>query len=112
MKALADYKINVAQKLKLVDGRVENIMGKRENAGYQHFLLSPQCFQKSFILGVIKHWDCVVKGLTETTQLDQKLLVCAYGVLKLLVYAVEIVKLVIIFMKTEMDFKSNGFEKV
>ena len=27
--------------------RVENIVGKGENAGYQHFLLFPQCFQKS-----------------------------------------------------------------
>ena len=27
-------------------GRVENIVGKGENAGYQHFLLFPQCFQK------------------------------------------------------------------
>ena len=27
-------------------GRVENIAGKGENAGYQHFLLFPQCFQK------------------------------------------------------------------
>ena len=26
--------------------RVENNVGKRENAGYQHFLLFPQCFQK------------------------------------------------------------------
>ena len=26
---------------------VENIVGKGENAGYQHFLLLPQCFQKS-----------------------------------------------------------------
>ena len=25
--------------------RVENIVGKGENAGYQHFLLFPQCFQ-------------------------------------------------------------------
>ena len=25
--------------------RVENIVGKEESAGYQHFLLSPQCFQ-------------------------------------------------------------------
>ena len=23
-------------------------MGKRENAGYQHFLLFPQCYQKAF----------------------------------------------------------------
>ena len=26
--------------------RVENIVGKGENADYQHFLLLPQCFQK------------------------------------------------------------------
>ena len=26
--------------------RVENIVRKGENAGYQHFLLFPQCFQK------------------------------------------------------------------
>ena len=26
--------------------RVENILGKGENAGNQHFLLFPQCFQK------------------------------------------------------------------
>ena len=26
--------------------RVENTVGKGENAGYQHFLLFPQCFPK------------------------------------------------------------------
>ena len=45
-KALADDKIIVTQKLKFTWGRIENIMGKGENAGYQHFLLFPQCFQK------------------------------------------------------------------
>ena len=30
---------------------VENIARKGENAGYQHFLLFPQCFQKASILG-------------------------------------------------------------
>ena len=29
--------------------RVENIVGKGENAGYQHFLLFPLCFQKASI---------------------------------------------------------------
>ena len=29
----------------LVLDRVENILGTGENAGYQHFLLFPQCFQ-------------------------------------------------------------------
>ena len=42
------------KKLKFVNGRVENNVGKGENAGYQ-------CFQKSFILGVVKNRDCVVK---------------------------------------------------
>ena len=47
LKALADDKINVNQKLKFDMGKVENIVGKRENAGHQHFLLIPQCFKKS-----------------------------------------------------------------
>ena len=28
----------------ILHDRVENIMGKRENAGFQHFLFFPQCF--------------------------------------------------------------------
>ena len=41
-----------------VFNRVENIVEKGENAGYQHFLLFPQCFQKS-CFG--KSQDCVVR---------------------------------------------------
>ena len=41
---------------------VENIVGQGENAGFQHFLLVPHCFQMDFSLGVIKSWDCVVKS--------------------------------------------------
>ena len=41
LKASADDKIYVIEKLKFVLGRVENIMEKGENAGYQHFLLYP-----------------------------------------------------------------------
>ena len=48
MKVFADDKINVTEKLKFVLVQVENIVGKGENAGYQHFLLFPQCFEKSF----------------------------------------------------------------
>ena len=44
LKTFADDKINLAEKIKFVLGRVENIVGKGENAGYQHFLLFPQCF--------------------------------------------------------------------
>ena len=44
LKAFADDKIVVIKKLKFVLGRVENIVGKGENAGYQHFLLFSLCF--------------------------------------------------------------------
>ena len=54
LKAFADSTVNVAEKLNSVLGRVENIVGKGENAGYQHFLHFPQCFQKSSILGSLK----------------------------------------------------------
>ena len=40
--------------------RKENIVGKGENAGYQHFLLFPRCFQKASFLGVVISRDCVV----------------------------------------------------
>ena len=46
-KAFADNKINITEKVKFVLGRVENIVGKGENAGYQHFLLFPQYFPKA-----------------------------------------------------------------
>ena len=47
LKAFADNKINVNEKLKFGLGGVENIVEKGENSGYQHFLLFPLCFQKS-----------------------------------------------------------------
>ena len=53
-KTFADNKINVAQMMISVFHRVENILGKGENAGYQHFLLFPQCFQKASFLGSLK----------------------------------------------------------
>ena len=34
--------------VKVVFHRIENIVGKEENASYQHFLLFAQCFQKVF----------------------------------------------------------------
>ena len=41
------------EKLKLGLGRVENIVGKGENAGSQQFLLFPQCFQEvSFLISL------------------------------------------------------------
>ena len=39
LRAFADGKISVTKKLIFVMGRVENILGKEETAGNQHFLL-------------------------------------------------------------------------
>ena len=57
LKAFANDKSNVNQNLKFVLGRVENIVGKKENAGYQHFLLLPSVF----FLSVIESRDFVVQ---------------------------------------------------
>ena len=59
LKAFADDKLLVSVDKNSVDDklsvdkmtisffdRVENTGGKRENAGYQHFLLFPKCFPK------------------------------------------------------------------
>ena len=44
-KAFADDKVNVNELLKFDLGRVENMLGKGENAGNQRFLLLfPPCF--------------------------------------------------------------------
>ena len=54
LKAFAEDIINVNEVLKIGLGRIENIVGKGENAGYQHFLLFPQCFQKPPVSGSLK----------------------------------------------------------
>ena len=43
----------VAEIMGFVFERVENIVGKKENAGYQHFLLFLQCFQKASYPGLL-----------------------------------------------------------
>ena len=63
MKAYVDNKTNVSEKWKYVLGRVENIVGKGENAGYQHLLLFPTWFSKGFFLKVIKSWGLCGKEL-------------------------------------------------
>ena len=59
MIAFVDNKLSVAQKKNSVFEAVGNIVGKRENAGYQPFLLLSQCSPipsslKSFIFGIVK----------------------------------------------------------
>ena len=53
-KGFADDKINFELKLKFDLGREENIVGKGENAGYQHLFFFPQCFQKLSISWSLK----------------------------------------------------------
>ena len=47
LKAFTDNNINVTESLEFVLGKYDKIVGKGDNAGYQHFLLFPQCFQKA-----------------------------------------------------------------
>ena len=91
MKAFADYKIKVTEILKFVygTGRVENIVGKGENAGYQHFLLFAQCFQKasfsrSLKVGIV--WirvnplpDNKILDLSEFKQVAENIVKCIYS---------------------------------
>ena len=61
LKAFTDDKLNVTKNVKVVFHRIKNIVGKEENAGYQHFLLFPQCFLKAFSYSASKLVICVVK---------------------------------------------------
>ena len=44
--------MNVAEKLKFALGRIANIVGKGDNASYQHFCLLPQCFEQASFSGL------------------------------------------------------------
>ena len=65
LKAFVDDKINLNEKFKLVLGRVENIVGKEENVGYQPFFPFPAMFPKGFFLRVVKSQDFMVKRTVE-----------------------------------------------
>ena len=54
LKAFADGTFNLVRMLISLLDRVANTVGKGENAGYQHFLLFPQCFPKPSSLGSLK----------------------------------------------------------
>ena len=53
LKAFADDKLNEIERLRFVLRWVENMVEKGENAGFQHFLLFPLCFQNASFLGVV-----------------------------------------------------------
>ena len=60
--------MNVTEKLKFVLEKVENIVGKGGNAGYQHFLLYLQCFEKASFTRSLKEGLCG-KELSDKTGL-------------------------------------------
>ena len=62
LKAFADDKLDVAKLTISLCDRVENPVGKEENAGYQHFSSFPTVFFKAFFFRVFKSRDCLVKG--------------------------------------------------
>ena len=49
LKAFADDKLDIAKMRTSLFNRVENTVGKGENAGYQHFLLFSKCFHSLFL---------------------------------------------------------------
>ena len=49
LKAFADDKTNVTEKMKFVLGRVINIVRKGENAGYQNFSFSLNVFKRLLV---------------------------------------------------------------
>ena len=58
LKTFADHNLKVIKMMICVLDRLENIVGKGENTGYQHFLLFLQCYQKasfsrSFKVGIV-----------------------------------------------------------
>ena len=58
LKAFTDNRIDVGEKLKFGFWRVENIVGRGENAGH----LFPHCFLKGLSLKVVKSRDCAVRS--------------------------------------------------
>ena len=69
LKAFADDIFNVASMIISVFFKVENIVGKGENARYQHFLPFPAVFSKTFFYRVVKSGLCgkelIVLEMTE-----------------------------------------------
>ena len=56
--AFADDKLYRTYSMKYAHHRIENIVGKGENAGNQHFLLFPQYFAKAYFQGREKFGLC------------------------------------------------------
>ena len=53
-KNFIDNIINLIANFTFIFQRIQNIAGKGENAGYQHFLPFPQCFRNVPLLELLK----------------------------------------------------------
>ena len=63
LKAFADDNSIVTKMTKFAGDSLENIVGKGDNAGYQHFLLFQQCFFfKAPYLGLVIGWIVWLRG--------------------------------------------------
>ena len=61
LEEFADDSFNIAKIIISFFGKIENIVGKGENAGNKRFLLFPWCFQKLCVSGLLKVGvNCVV----------------------------------------------------
>ena len=60
MKTFVNNKFNLTKNMNYAPRRLENIVGKGENAGHQHFLLFSQCFKMTFP-GSLKVWIVLQK---------------------------------------------------
>ena len=54
LESFADDKSSVTKMIISLFDEIENTVGKGENAGYQHFLLFPQCFPKPSSFGLLQ----------------------------------------------------------
>ena len=60
MKQSADDNFKFDENIRKFSKRVENTVGKVEIAGYEQFLLLPQCFQNACLPGLSKGvWEWV-----------------------------------------------------
>ena len=62
LKAFAEDKLNVVQKLNFFNGRVKSIVGKRRECWLPAFSPFPTMISKVLHIRVVKSRDCVVKG--------------------------------------------------
>ena len=62
LKAFADYKMNLTEKIKTCFGKGRKHCGKRRKCWLPAFSPFPTMFSKAFLFRIVKTGDCVVKS--------------------------------------------------